>query len=87
MICLLYIVQISRSRHTSVCTDRAKFYRSSGNVYRLYRSCEVIVQYDMPVAPVAYRVILEPGIGQFREFESPRVHTRVNSWGLLVAHN
>ena len=26
-----------------------------------------------PVAPVAYQVILEPGIGQFREFESPRV--------------
>ena len=24
----------------------------------------------MPVAPVAYQVILEPGIGQFREFES-----------------
>ena len=24
-----------------------------------------------PVAPVAYQVILEPGIGQFREFESP----------------
>ena len=23
------------------------------------------------VAPVAYQVILEPGIGQFREFESP----------------
>ena len=34
-----------------------------------------------PVAPVAYEVILEPGIiGQFREFESPRVHTRINSW-------
>ena len=32
-----------------------------------------------PVAPVAYQVILEPGIGQFREFESPRVHTRINS--------
>ena len=30
------------------------------------------------VAPVAYQVILEPGIGQFREFESPRVHTRIN---------
>ena len=30
-----------------------------------------------PVAPVAYQVILEPGIGQFREFESPRVHTLV----------
>ena len=28
-----------------------------------------------PVAPVACQVILEPGIGQFREFESPRVHT------------
>ena len=24
-----------------------------------------------PVAPVAYQVILEPGIGQFRELESP----------------
>ena len=34
----------------------------------------------MPVAPVAYQVILEPGIGQFREFESPRVHTPINSW-------
>ena len=31
------------------------------------------------VAPVAYQVILEPGIGQFREFESPRVHTGKNS--------
>ena len=42
-----------------------------------------------PVAPVAYQVILEPGIGQFREFESPRVHTRtcINSWRLfLVIH-
>ena len=39
-----------------------------------------------PVAPVAYQVIiLEPGIGQFREFESPRVHTRINSWELLLA--
>ena len=33
----------------------------------------------MPVAPVAYQVILEPGIGQFRELESPRI----KSWGLL----
>ena len=40
----------------------------------------------MPVAPVAYQVILEPGIGQFREFESPRVHTRINSWGIFLAH-
>ena len=29
----------------------------------------------MPVAPVACQIILKPGIGQFREFESPRVHT------------
>ena len=36
-----------------------------------------------PVAPVAYQVILEPGVGQFRELESPRVHTRINSWGLF----
>ena len=28
-------------------------------------------------SPVAYQVILEPGIGQFRELESPRVHTRI----------
>ena len=26
---------------------------------------------EQPVAPVAYQVILEPGIGQFREFEPP----------------
>ena len=39
-----------------------------------------------PVALVAYQVILEPGIGQFREFESPRVRTRINSWAFLLAH-
>ena len=39
------------------------------------------------VAPVAYQVILEPGTDQFREFESPRVQTRINSWGLFLAHN
>ena len=38
------------------------------------------------VAPVAYQVILEPGIGQFREFESPRVHAGINSLGLFVVH-
>ena len=37
-----------------------------------------------PVAPVAYQVILEPGIGQFREFEPRRVHTRINSLGLFL---
>ena len=30
---------------------------------------------------MAYQVILEPGIGQFREFEFPRVRTRINFCG------
>ena len=34
----------------------------------------------LPVPPVAYQGILEPGIGQFREFEHPRVHTLIYSW-------
>ena len=35
-----------------------------------------------PVALVAYQVILEPAIGQFREFEPHRMHSsRINSWG------
>ena len=37
-------------------------------------------------APLAYQVILEPGIGQFREFEPRRVHTRINSLGLFLVH-
>ena len=32
---------------------------------------------------MAYQVVLEPGIGQFCEFEPPRVHSRINSWGLF----
>ena len=39
-----------------------------------------------PVAPVAYQVIVEPGIGQFREFEPRRVHARMNSLGLFLVH-
>ena len=40
-----------------------------------------------PVAPVAYQlIILEPCIGQFREFEPHRVHTRINSLGLFPMH-
>ena len=35
---------------------------------------------------MAYQVILEPGIGEFCEFEPPRVHTRINSWGLFFVH-
>ena len=33
---------------------------------------------------MAYQVILEPGIDQFREFESTPVHTRIYSWGLFL---
>ena len=39
------------------------------------------------VAQVAYQVILEPDIGQFREFEPRRVHTYINSLGLSLVHN
>ena len=38
------------------------------------------------VALVAYQVVLEPGIGQFREFEPRGVHTRNNSLGLFLVH-
>ena len=31
-------------------------------------------------------IILEPGIGQFREFEPRRVHTRIYSLGLFLVH-
>ena len=41
---------------------------------------------EVSIASVAYQVILEAGIGQFRESKSPRVHTRINSWGLFLAH-
>ena len=39
------------------------------------------------VAPVAYQVILDPGIGRFREFESPRLHTGIISWGFFLCTN
>ena len=42
---------------------------------------------DVYGRPVACQVILEPGIGQFREFEPRRVHTRINSWRFFLAHN
>ena len=35
---------------------------------------------------LSIRFILAPGIGQFREFESPRVHTLINLWGLFLVH-
>ena len=41
---------------------------------------------DRPGGVSGY-VILEPGIGQFRDFEPRRVHTRVESLGLFHVHN
>ena len=35
---------------------------------------------------MAYQVILEQGIGQFRDFELRRVHTRMNSLELFLVH-
>ena len=43
--------------------------------------------HDDPVAPVAYQVILEPNIGRFREFQSPRVHTRIIRGDFLLCTN
>ena len=40
----------------------------------------------LPVAPVAYQIVPESGIGQFREFEPRRVHTRMTSLGLFLVH-
>ena len=36
------------------------------------------------VAPVAFQVIFEPGIGQIREFEPRPVHTHINLLGLFL---
>ena len=49
-------------------------------------SPNVAPEQRLPVAPVAYQVILEPGTGQFREFEPRRVHTRSISLGLFLVH-
>ena len=49
-------------------------------------STAYLVLRAQPIAPVAYQVNLEPGKGQFREFEPRRVHTRINSCGLSLIH-
>ena len=63
-------------------------FQSDGGIRKktehIYRSRHDVLY--RPVAPVAHQVILEPGIGRFREFEPPRVHTRINSWGLFLVH-
>ena len=60
-----------------------------GQVWYLFRTRYQVLHaqsYDTwyLVDSVACQVILEPGIGQFREFEPRRVHTQINSLGLLL---
>ena len=50
------------------------------------RVADLVYILSQPVAPVAYEVILEPGIGQFREFDPRQEHTRKSSWGLVLVH-
>ena len=71
---------ITRGGRTfQVATSTAPDSHKSSRVGILLHPC-------VSVAPVAYQVILEPGIGQFREFECPQVHARINSWGLFLVH-
>ena len=63
-----------------------KCQRTGHEVSECTRHSVMLSYIVVPVAPVAYQVILEPGIGQFREFEPPRVHIRVNSWELFLVH-
>ena len=72
---------------SGVCPNLSPLSRSGHPFSSSLRTCVRVCvwgglgEHISPVAPVAYQVILEPGIGQFREFEPPRVHTRINSWG------
>ena len=65
---------------------RSLLFHSMSRTYGLFSvRCDCSVHTSrQPVAPVAYQVILEPGIGQFRVFEPRRVHTRINSLGLFL---
>ena len=69
-----YHTQIPLSTRLQTCTR----YSSTKGITRVY--------HGVYVAPVAYQVTLGPGIGQLREFEPRRVHTRINSLGFLFVH-
>ena len=74
---------------SSTCIAKSPLYLVPGTWYvtRNLKTCQYDVYFFEPVAPVAYQVILEHGIGQLREFEPRRVHTRINSLGLFLVHN
>ena len=65
------------------------FGRSHRNHYFLVLVMRALASsiHIQPVALVAYQVILGPGLGQFREFEFPRVHTRIRSWDFFLRPN
>ena len=94
MLCFYVIVIHGRWQHAAAAVALRKASgcafisilseRTGANSRTRYWTTVLIV--CVPVAPVAYQVILEPGIGQFREFEPRRVHTRINSLGLFLVH-
>ena len=53
---------------------------------RIGNHSETCITLSYAIAPVGYQVILEPGMVQVREFESPRGHTRTNLLGLSLVH-
>ena len=71
------IEQLPPARDTICTSIREELLKPSRNVRfvadtTLPRTREnVVARYEGPVAPVANQVILDPGIGQFREFEPP----------------
>ena len=85
--------QSFRTQRASLLYD-GKSYPRELQVFQSIEVCAILKDFlttrhdtiEVPVAPVAYQVILEPGMGQFREFEPPRVHTRMDSRGLFLMH-
>ena len=79
--CMICIYGCSGWVHVMECSAfRCVSYRNDTTRWQCYFTMNCVTCH---VALVAYQVILEPGISQFREFEPPRVHTRMNSWGLF----
>ena len=70
----------SSHSHERLCTSLGKLFLL---LLQLLLIDAKTVDHMFPISPVAFQVILEPGIGQFREFDPRRVHARVNSLGLF----
>ena len=72
--CCCFVALIAGERSQSEAKDVVAPRGITGALSRGFRSTSKLCM--VQVAPVAYHVILEPGISQFREFKSSRVHTR-----------